>query len=132
MSGGSGSLDANVVLRLLINDVPEQHEAARALVNSGVFRIADAAVIEVIFVIGRHYGLTRTEQREAVSGLLALPMLRGNSELFDAAFAIYVARPKLSFEDCYLVTTAEHSGEGPLWTLDRKLASQTSAELVGG
>ncbi len=131
MTAAHGFLDANVVLRLLIDDVPGQHEAARALLASGHFRVADAALIEVIFVIGRHYGLTRHEQREALRDLLAQPRVDGSAELFGAAFEIYVEHPKLSFEDCYLVTVAEQSGEGPLWTFDRKLASQTSAVLVG-
>lgn len=131
MTAVKGFLDANVVLRLLLDDVAGQHEAARALLASGNFRIADAALIEVIFVIGRHYGLTRPEQHDAVRDLLAQPRIDGSVDLFGAAFEIYVKHPKLSFEDSYLVTVAEQSGEGPLWTFDRKLASQSAAVLVG-
>ena len=39
--------------------------------------------------------------------------------------------PKLSFEDCYLATSAELSDAKPLWTFDRKLANQAlAAKLV--
>lgn len=130
MTGSAGSLDSNVVLRLLVGDVPQQQTAALSLVSSGRLGVADAAVIEVIFVLGRNYGLTRLEQRDTVRDLLAQPTVEGNAELFDAAFEIYIAHSKLSFEDCYLVSHAELHGNGPLWTFDRTLARQTNAELV--
>lgn len=127
----SGSLDANVLLRLLLRDVPEQHHAAVALLARGSrFIVADVACIEVIFVLGRAYGLNRSQQREAIMGLLNHSQIVGNSELFSMAFELYGTHPKLSFEDCYLVTQADLARARPLWTFDKKLANQTSAELL--
>ena len=125
-----GSLDSNVLLRLLLHDVPEQHTAARALLETGDFVVHDAAIIEIIFVLGRHYRLTRVEQREAILGLLSQSMIVATEAQFVAAFDLYLERPKLSFEDCYLVTAAELEGNGPLFTFDARLASQTPASLV--
>jgi predicted nucleic acid-binding protein len=126
-----GSLDANVLLRLLLNDVPAQHRAALALVTNGDdYEVSDVALIEVAFVLGRAYGLDRNEQREAIIGLLDLPGIRGSRELFGAAFELYLDRPKLSLEDCYLVTRAQLDSCEPLWTFDRKLANQSRAQLV--
>jgi predicted nucleic acid-binding protein len=127
----TASLDATVVLRLLLDDVPEQHHLAVSLVTDhGPIVVSDVALIETIFVLGRAYGLTRTEQYEAVMGLLSLPMIDGRSDVFEAAFADYVGHPKLSFEDCYLVALAYAEGHTPLWTFDRKLAQQTDARLL--
>ena len=127
----AGSLDANVILRMLLNDVPIHHSAALALLSSGdSFAVSDTAMIETIFVLGRAYGLTREQQREAVVGVLGQPQISGSLELFEAAFELYLAHPKLSFEDCYLVSVADSTGMEPLWTFDRKLANQTSARLV--
>lgn len=126
----TGSLDTNVVLRLLVGDVRDQYISARALVDSGQFRVADAAAIEVTFALGRYYKFTRTEQRTVLVGFLALPNIESNLALLADSFDRYVSHPRLSFEDCYLVTAAEHSDSAPLFTFDEKLASQTSAELV--
>lgn len=128
---GSGSLDANVVLRLLLDDVPQQHQLAVALVRLPVtLAVSDTALIETIFVLGRAYELSRPQQAEAILGLLRQPGITGSVEYFESAFALYLAHPKLSFEDCYLVVAAERSGDRPLWTFDKKLATQTDAELL--
>ncbi|SEN29850.1 PIN domain-containing protein [Cryobacterium luteum] len=127
----SASLDANVVLRLLLNDVPKQHDAAVALLQAGgTFVVSDIALVETVFVLGRAYGLTREQQREAIHGLVILPQIVANASLFDRALALYVKHPKLSFEDCYLVTSADMTANQPLYTFDRKLASQTDAHLL--
>ena len=78
-----GSLDTNVVLRLLVGDVRDQYISARALVDAGRFRISDAAIIELVFVLGRHYKFTRDEQNDVVVGLLGLPNIESNVALDD-------------------------------------------------
>lgn len=128
----AATLDANVVLRALLDDVPKQHDAAfNLLTNGGEFRVPDIAVAEVVFVLGRAYGLTREQQREVVVGFLEQPMILADVDLIEATFATYVRFPKLSFEDCYLAASAAIREETPLWTFDRKLASQGGAALVG-
>ncbi|TFB73208.1 type II toxin-antitoxin system VapC family toxin [Cryobacterium glaciale] len=127
----SASLDANVVLRLLLNDVPEQHDAAVALLQAGgTFVVSDIALVETAFVLGRAYGLTREQQREAIQGLIYLPQIIAKASLFDRALTLYVQNAKLSFEDCYLVTSADMTSNQPLYTFDRKLASQRDARLL--
>jgi predicted nucleic acid-binding protein len=127
-----GSLDANVILRLLLNDVPEQHQQARALIaREGTFVVADAAVVEVIFVLGRAYDLSREQQYEAVVGVLSLPQIESSLEAVLSSFELYLEHPKLSFEDCWLVTASQRDGAEPLWTFDKKLANQTNARLIG-
>lgn len=129
---GVATVDANVVLRALLDDVPKQHDAAIALLTGGgSFRVPDIAIAEVVFVLGRAYGLTREQQREVVLGLLLQPMILADVEVAEIAFATYVRFPKLSFEDCHLAARAESGGETPLWTFDRKLAGQGGATLVG-
>jgi predicted nucleic acid-binding protein len=127
----AGYLDANVILRLLLNDVPAHHAAAIALLATGdSFAVSDTAMIETTFVLGRAYHLTREQQREAIVGMLGQPKISGSLELFETAFELYLAHPKLSFEDCYLVSVAGRTGAVPLWTFDKKLAHQTGARLV--
>ncbi len=111
--------------------MPEQHDAAVVLLQTGgTFFVSDIALVETVFVLGRAYGLNREQQREAIHGLVNLPQILANASLFDRALTLYVAHSKLSFEDCYLVTSAEMTSNQPLYTFDRKLASQTDARLL--
>jgi predicted nucleic-acid-binding protein len=128
MAISSGSLDANVLLRLLLNDVADQHlEAMRLLQNaSGQFAVADTAIIEVVFVLERNYKLTRLQIYEAVQGLIALAQINCNRNLFEKVLPIFTEHAGLSFEDCCLATYAELEDANPLWTFDKKLANQTS------
>ncbi len=129
----SGSLDANVLLRLLLNDVPDQNMAATKLLRDadGQFAVADTAIIEVTFVLERHYEFTRAQIAEAIEGVMSLHEINCNRGLFVAALPLFTKHPALSFEDCCLAKYAELNNAKPLWTFDQKLASQaTSAKLV--
>lgn len=128
-----GSLDANVLLRLLLNDVRDQHAAAVALVerSNAAFVVSDIAAIEVVFALCRHYQFSRTAAAEAIEGLMSLTQIDCNRAVFKRALALFVDHPKLSFEDCCMAAYAELSKAEPLWTFDKKLAGQTqSARLV--
>lgn len=129
MADLAGSLDANVLLRLLLNDVAAEHAAAVELVGRGSFKVSDVAVAEMVFVLDRHYRWTREQIHRLVGRLLQQPPILASAQVMPSLDK-YKSAPKLSFEDCLLV---EHAGRGraePLWTFDRKLASQTTAELV--
>ncbi len=128
-----GSLDTNALLRLLLNDVPEQHEATKRLLReaNGQLAIADIAVIELVFVLERYYGFSRQQVTEAVTGLILLKEINCNRTLFERVLPTYVSHSALSFEDCCLSTYATLNQAEPLWTFDKKLASQAgSAKLI--
>lgn len=129
----SGSLDANVLLRLLLNDIVDQHQAVIKLFQNatGQFAVADTAIIETAFVLGRNYKFTRTEVTEAIEGLMSLAEINCNRPLFLKVLPLFSKYPTLSFEDCCLTVYAELNEAKPLWTFDRKLAKQSpSAKLV--
>jgi predicted nucleic-acid-binding protein len=122
----SGSLDANVLLRLLLNDLPNQHQAVVNLFKDSreQFAIADTAIIEVVFVLERNYKFTRNAITETIEGLMSLTEINCNRPLFMKVLPLFMKRPGLSFEDCCLSTYAELNGAKPLWTFDQKLAKQ--------
>lgn len=133
MTHNAGSLDTNVLLRLLLNDVPAQHKAALNLFNDtqGQLHVADTAIIEVVFVLSRAYKFTRPQVLEAIDGVMKLAKLSLNRMLFENALPVFMSHPSLSFEDCCLATYANLNNAEPLWTFDKKLASQTQvAKLV--
>ena len=125
MKKQAGSLDTNVLLRLLLNDIPAQHQAALRLLETGnSFRVADTAFIEIVFILERNYQFNRLQITEAVEGLSGLTALLCNRVLLENALAIFETHPSLSFEDCCLVSYARLDQSEPLWTFDKKLAAQ--------
>lgn len=126
----TGSLDANVILRLIIGDVPQQREQALRLLSRGVFWVSDIVVAEVGYVLTRGYGFDRTQAYTLLASVLGEPNLTCAGHAL-VALEAWASKPKLSLEDCLLVAQTEAEQKGPLWTFDRKLANQSAARLVG-
>jgi predicted nucleic-acid-binding protein len=130
----AGSLDANVVLRLLLNDIPEQRILAKNLLKSSnnQFSVADAAFVEIVFVLGMAYSLTKEQVKEAVDGVMSWPNISCNRRMISAAIKLFVEKSGISFEDCVLVARAELNDALPLYTFDVRLAKSTDlAALLG-
>ena len=119
------SLDTNCLLRWILDDIPEQTTLITGLVNSGEsFTIADAALIETIFVLEKITKTSRKSIEEAVIMIIENNSILCNRALFIEILPIYTDHPKLSFVDCYLAVLARRTGSTPLLTFDKKLASQ--------
>ena len=121
-------LDANVLLRLILQDVPEQYERAKRLVSSvpNMFFISHAALSETVFALQNHYALDREQIAAMMKWIIALPTIIGEYETIVAALDSYVSHPQLSYTDCYLAEEAAQLALLPLWTFDKKLARQHS------
>jgi len=126
------SLDTNCLLRWLLDDVPEKTILINARVNSGEnFAVADAAVIETIFVLEKIIKISRESIEEAVFMIIEKDSILCNRELFIEILQIYITHYKLSIVDCYLEVLARKTGNTPLLTFDKKLANQLSgAQLL--
>ncbi len=133
MTAFAGSLDTNALLRYILNDVPKQTEAVFELLakNSGQFAVADIAIVEVVFVLGRHYSFSRQQIAEIWEGLVSFAQINCNRALIEKALPQYMKHPALSFEDCCLAAYSELNNAEPLWTFDKKLANQVvPAQLI--
>jgi len=119
------SLDTNCLLRWLLGDIPEQKALVTALIDSGEsFTVADAALIETIFVLEKLKKINRETIEKAVMAVIGNGAILCNRELFIGALSFYTKHPKLSFVDCYLEVMARMTGAAPLLTFDKKLANQ--------
>ena len=125
------SVDTNVILRWLLDDVPEQTERATALLNSGPrFIVDDTTVIEVVYVLERVLRISRASVAAAVRSVMAEANLEPDREHWTSVIAIYEQHPKLSITDIHLAQRAEQRDDA-LFTFDRKLTTQLpAAQLV--
>jgi len=125
----AGSLDANVVVRLLTGDIPELQKAAEILVsNGGNFLLSDVCLIEVIYALNQYYKIPRQELKKNILDLRNNPNIFYNHALYEETLVLYVNHEALSIEDCYMAAKAHTDQALPLWTFDKKLASQASGQ----
>lgn len=127
------TIDANILLRWLLDDVPSQTAAAeKLLTGSGKYAVPDIALIETAFVLERVMLLSRTTVAQSVELVLGLAAADVNRQIWRMALDDYLTHPKLSIADTFLHAHATATKRLPLLTFDQKLARQlTGAELPG-
>ena len=117
-------LDTNVILRLMLRDIPEQCLKVQDLLMRAnvMYVVDDLAITEAVYVLQKKH--SRGDVVEKIQALFRLPYLDVNLALFERALPMYASHPKLSFNDCYLASKAILENTEPLWTFDRALARQ--------
>lgn len=112
--------DANVVLRYLLNDQPEQSPAARTIIGTGQVELTVEVLAEVVYALEGVYEVPRAviaDQLNAClddSGLIVV-----NRDMVIAALNIYGAE-ELDFVDCVLAARAL-TGDAEVHTFNRNL-----------
>lgn len=117
-------LDSNVILRHLLNDVPEQSARARALllrIEAGELRVrtAETVVFEIVFTLQRVYKKTPPEIRDALLPILELPAIGlSGKPIIREALRLYV-ESGLPFGDAYHAALMTDLGLTDIYTFDR-------------
>jgi len=122
----NGSLDTNVLLRFIVDDIPDQTSQAVALISQPArrYQVADAVWIEIAYALEHHYLMKRADISQAITSMLEIDCLVTNQNVITQSCADFHAHPMLSFADCYLSAHARNNAATPLFTFDRKLANQ--------
>ena len=132
----SDSIDTNIILRCIMNDVPGQREKVLELLYTPktVHYVEDLALAEVLYALENFYLLERDDAVERLAMFLARfdGFISYNRGLTSLAFPYYLDHPKLSFYDCCLASYAELKHREPLFTFDKKLAQQLPQAKVLG
>ena len=117
-------LDTNVILRHLLNDVPEQSARARALllrIEAGELRVrtAETVVFEIVFTLQRVYKKTPREIRDVLLPILELPAISlSGKPVLREALRLY-ADAALPFADAYHAALMADLGLREIYTFDR-------------
>lgn len=119
------TLDTNVVLRWLLDDVTEQTAAADALIASGQrCAVPDAVLLETVYVLEKVMRLSRRTIVAAIETVFAVANADLDRAMWRGVLDDYLAHPQLSISDTYLGALARATQQVPLYTFDRKLANQ--------
>jgi predicted nucleic acid-binding protein len=122
------AVDANVVLRLLMRDVPDQWAEATAIwkaVSEGrIIAQWDPVVLsEVVFVLSSQYHLPNAAISEALLDLVPMAgVVMPGKERYLHALRLYASQVP-HFGDACLCAAALEASEGRLLSFDRKLSS---------
>jgi predicted nucleic-acid-binding protein len=113
-------IDANIVLRYLLNDHAEMSVRARDILNGGPVLILTQVVAETIYVLGGVYGIERPDITAALQKVIALPTVQlENSDTVIIAIDEFAAS-KLDFVDLLLYANHQITGQ-PVETFDKAL-----------
>jgi predicted nucleic-acid-binding protein len=121
------SLDTNITLRLLLQDVPEQLDKVVALIDSSKpnsLSVTDAVFFECAWILsGKMYNFDRTLIGKLLLQLADVPQINCNRAMLIKAVPLYVSSAQISFIDACLTVYAELNDATPLLTFDKKLVS---------
>lgn len=103
-------VDANIILRFLLNDHPEMSAKAKEILLNDPVLLLTQVIAEVIYVLRGVYGVERPEIAAALGKIMELENVQlDNSEIVSLAIEEY-AISKLDFVDLLLLAHHQITG----------------------
>lgn len=120
-------VDANVLIRHLTGDPPDQAErATRYLHDADELLLPDLVLAEVAYVLESFYETPRAQVAATLRAILAFPAIGVvDADLLQRAIEVYDVL-RLDFADAYLVASAERTGIGVIASFDRGIDRATT------
>ncbi len=127
----SGSLDTNVLLRFLLDDVSSQSKAIEKLLEEGgAFEVADSALIECVYVLEKFYKMGRSLVVENVFAITRNKQFVTNRKMFETALPFYISHQSLSIIDCVLLAHTRLRKTTPLYSFDADLIKRSERDAT--
>ena len=128
------AIDTNVLIRYITQDVPEQAAIAGrfmdALTSSRPGFVSREVVIEVVWVLERSYGFSRSQIVEVLITLIGAENLNVESDEDVARATFMYEQSGTDFSDLVILMAAERVGCESLYTFDHKFARLDSVTLL--
>lgn len=119
-------LDANAVLRFLLNDVEDQARQTKSVIETDEACLSNEVLAEVVYVLTKVYELQRATIVDALEGLLP-SVICEDPELLRMALEIYRDNRKLDIVDAILAARHRCNGDEIL-TFDKDLLKYLAAK----
>lgn len=123
------ALDTNVLVRFLVEDDPAQTEAAKRVLEAATdaaeaLFVSDVVLVEIAWVLGRSYQLSRKDIHGVLSRLLQARQLsfRNRSVLLQALERF--EKGKGGFADYVVLELAREAGHPQVFTFDQALLKE--------
>jgi predicted nucleic-acid-binding protein len=116
-----GTVDTNVLVRLIIGDDSHETAAADAIVQQGVW-VSVITLADAVWTLKKSLKFSPAELATAIEMLLHHKYITlQDSDAVAAALHLFRLRPALGFADCLILELARKAGHLPLATFDRAL-----------
>ena len=102
-----------------------------ALSKGRSFLVPFMTVVELVYILEKVFKLSRSEVRELVEGIFALPVEVEERDLIFEALDLYSSRD-LSFGDALLIAKSRSRGALPVFTFSRKLRGMREVKVLEG
>lgn len=121
------SLDTNILLRILLQDVPLQLDKIKVLFRDsrpGSLLVEDAVFFECVWILsGEMNNFSREEIGSLILKITSLRQVNCNKAMLEIAIPNYAKYSTISFIDACLAAYAELNNATPLLTFDKKLTA---------
>lgn len=129
------SIDTNVALRWILQDVPAQTSQVMSLLNDDEItqiHISDMVFAEIVWILAsERIGFDRRMVVISIGLITSFPKVVCNQKLLDQVLPEYEASNAVSFIDLCLAKYANINSAAPLLTFDKKLANKSKyAEIL--
>lgn len=128
-------LDTNILVRYLVQDDPIQSAKAaeiieRQLTEENPGFLSTVAMVEIVWVLDRAYGLGSDEIAAAIERMLQIDVLvvENEQEIFTAMIAL--KRERASFADAIILALGARAGCSYTLTFDRKASRLSGFRLA--
>lgn len=118
------TIDANIILRFLTNDLPDQANRAASLLQrleehrETVF-LPDLILADIIWVLEGYYHQTRKRIRDMMIAILSLPGIKfSNKDLAFNALDIYVEK-NIDWTDAFIASQMVAQGITEIYSFDK-------------
>lgn len=118
-------IDANALLRFLLNDIPSQKKAFEKLLQEAKRKevalfVPQIVIFEIDFILEKYYQFSKEEIINKLKSIISTSYIQvQDKEYFKRAIELY-AQKNISFADCFLLSKAKIEN-AELFTFDRKI-----------
>ena len=115
--------DTNVILRYLLNDVPDQYQESavffeKVRIGSAQIELLECVIVEAVYILTKFYKVPRGDAAASLQGILHYKgAANADKEQLLVSLTLYAAS-SLDIVDCVLAVKAR---ERELFTFDKKL-----------
>jgi predicted nucleic-acid-binding protein len=128
------TIDANLALRFILEDIPAQAEKVAELIDQappGGLLVPDLVFAELVWVLGGpFYHLNRQLIGTLLEEFIMIPEINCNQRTLRQALTLYRDHRTISFIDAYGVIFAQANEAMPLVTFDKKLAKALPKQVI--
>ncbi|MBR4462476.1 MAG: PIN domain-containing protein [Erysipelotrichaceae bacterium] len=118
-------LDANAVLRYLLDDVHDQHQTVKEAIESKNCVCILSTIQEVVYVLENYYHVPRKAIANALLPLKDLTEIE-DEDVFVSALRYYLETPKIDFADC-IMCGYRTNRDIDILTFDKKLEKKLNS-----